>query len=188
MLGTVKLVQVNASAAMVWFLGLAACASTPLDYDTALSLLRDRAADPIRISFSASPSLDDPDTETARAYQRLIDEHVIQCKKTPAVGTLCEPGPAGDALSAGGISELSLVAGRWVPAAIAALQRTGRNSAVADVRMSFEPSVLYRDFEDALVQIQTPASRTALGNRREGKLVHVTFQHYAEGWHIESVE
>jgi hypothetical protein len=44
----------------------------------------------------------------------------------------------------------SLVAGRWVPASIVAIRGTGRNTTVANVRMSFEPSQIFQDFENAL--------------------------------------
>ena len=87
------------------------------------------------------------------------------------------------------IKELSLVAGRWVPASIVAIRRTGPNTAIADVRMSFEPSQVFQEFETAFEQIQSPGLALMLGGiRKQGKLAHVTFQRYADGWHVESVE
>jgi hypothetical protein len=105
---------------------LVGCGGDPLDYETALNLLRERTTDPVRTSFSATPHFENQDPAVSEAYQRLMDEHVIQCKKNAQVGTICEPGPAGDALTQDGVSELSLVAGRWVPASIVAIRRTGR--------------------------------------------------------------
>ncbi len=99
---------------------------------------------------------------------------------------ICEPGPAGDELAQQGVAELSLAAGRWVPASIVAIRRNGRNAAVADARMTFQPGQLFRDFENAFEQIQSPVTRTAA--LKEGKLVHATFQRYDDGWHVESVE
>jgi hypothetical protein len=93
--------------------------------------------------------------------------------KNADVGIICDPGPAGDALTQNGVSELSLVAGRWVPASIVAIRRTRGNSAIADVRMSFELSQIFQDFENAFEEIQ---------------IVRMTFQRYGNGWHVESVD
>ena len=169
---------------------LVGCGGDPLDYETALNLLRDRTSDPVRTSFSASPHFENQDSTVSDAYQRLIDEHVIQCKKNALVGTICEPGPAGDALTQDGVSDLSLVAGRWIPASILAIRRSGRNTAIADVRMSFEPSRIFQDFENEIQQIQGPGRKLTLpgGGTEQGKIVRVTFQRYGDGWHVESVE
>ena len=168
---------------------LTGCGEYPLDYETALNLLRERTSDPVKTSFSASPQFDKQEKAVSEAYQRLMDEHVIVCKKNTDLGAICEPGPAGDALAQDGVSELSLVAGRWVPASIAALNRTGRNTAIADVRMSFEPSQTFQEFGDAFAQIQGLGRSLALASsRQEGKTVKATFQRYADGWHVEGVE
>ena len=160
-----------------------------MDYETAMNLMRERTTDPVRASFSASPRFANQAASVTAAYQRLMDEHVIACRKNVGVGTICEPGPAGDALTQDGVSELSLVAGRWVPASIVAISRTGRNTAIADVRMSFQPSEIFQEFEDAFAQIQSPEFALTLSSiRKQGKMAHVTFQRYAEGWHVESVE
>src|SRR5690348_12657394 len=77
---------------------LAACGGgEPLDYDNAMNLMRDRS-DVVRISFSAAPRFNSSDSQLARAYQKLVDGRLIQCKNTEAMGILCEPGPAGEAL------------------------------------------------------------------------------------------
>jgi len=167
---------------------LSSCGGDPLDYETAMNLLRERATDPVRTSFSASPRFETQDQKVTLAYQRLQDAHVIQCKNSAGLGTLCEPGPAGDAITQTGVSDLSLVAGRWTPSTILAIRRTGRGSAAADVRMLFEPSELFREFEDAFDQIQGPGSMAALGSRKQGKMVRVTYQRYDDGWHVENIE
>lgn len=168
---------------------LIGCGGDPLDYETAMNLLRERTTDPVRISFSASPHFENQDPGVSEAYQRLMGEHVIQCKKNTGTATICEPGAAGDALTQDGVSELSLVAGRWVPASIVAIRRTGRNTAVADVRLSFEPSQIFQEFENSFDQIRSAGKTLALNaGRQQGKTVQVTFQRYADGWHVESVE
>jgi len=166
---------------------LAACGGAMLDYETAINLLRERATDPVRTSISASPRFDGQDPKVTRAYQRLIDAHVIQCKST-SVGSVCEPGPAGETLTQNGVSELSVVAGRWVPASIVAIQRTGSNSASADVRMTFEPNTLFQEFEDAFDSIESPGSMLAATVRKQGKMVHVAFERYDDGWHVDNIE
>jgi len=158
----------------------------PLDYDTAMNLMRDRS-DVVRISFSAAPRFNSSDSQLARAYQKLVDGRIIQCKNTEAMGILCEPGPAGDALKQENATELSLVAGKWVPSAILSLNRTGRNSANGDIRMTFELSSTMRDFGDAMDFIQPPGYLVAQSSWKQGKIVHVTFQHYEDCWHVDSV-
>ena len=167
---------------------LSGCGGDPLDYETAMNLLRERATDPVRISFSASPPHETQDPKVNEAYQRLQDAHVIQCKTSAEVGTICEPGPAGDAITQSGVSDLSLVSGRWAPSAIVAIRRTGRGSADADVRMLFEPSELFQEFEEAFDQIQGPGAMVTLSSRKQGKMVRVRYQRYDDGWHVESIE
>jgi hypothetical protein len=167
---------------------LSGCGGDPLDYETAMNLLRERATDPVRTSFSASPHFETQDAKVTLAYQRLQDAHVIQCKTSAGVGTICEPGPAGDAITQSGVSDLSLVSGRWAPTAIVAIRRTGRGSAEADVRMLFEPSELFGEFEDAFDQIQGPGAMVALSSRKQGRMVRVRYQRYDDGWHVESIE
>jgi hypothetical protein len=168
-------------------LGLTACGGALLDYETAINLLRERAADPVRTSVSASPHFDSQDAKVVRAYQRLMEAHVIECKST-SVGSICEPGPAGETLTQNGVTDLSVVAGRWVPATIVAIQRTGRNSASADVRMTFEPSSLFQEFEEAFDSIESPGSTMSAAARKQGKMVHVTFERYDGGWHVENIQ
>jgi hypothetical protein len=174
-------------AMLVLVLCLTACGGALLDYETAINLLRERAADPVRTNISASPRFENQDPKVARAYQRLMEAHVIQCNST-SVGAVCEPGPAGDTITQNGVTDLSVVAGRWVPASIVAIQRTGRSSASADVRMSFEPSSLFQEFGDAFDSIESPGSMLAAATRKQGKMVHVNFERYDDGWHVENIE
>jgi hypothetical protein len=166
---------------------LIACGGAPLDYDTAINLLRERTAEPVRTSISASPRFDGEDPQVARAYQRLMEAHVIECKST-SVGSVCEPGPAGDTLTQNGVTDLSVVAGRWVPASIVAIQRSGRNTASAEVRMTFEPSPLFQEFGDAFDSIKSPGSMMEAATRKQGKIIHATFERYDDGWHVENIE
>jgi hypothetical protein len=75
-----------------------------------------------------------------------------------------------------------------MPAAIVAIQRTAPNSASADVRMTFEPSTLFQEFEDAFDSIESPGSMLTATTRKQGKMVHVTFERYDDGWHVENIE
>lgn len=165
---------------------LIGCRSDPIDNDTALGLLKDRNTEPVKLTFSASPPADAGSSITD-AYNRLIDAHVITCTSTKVMGKICQPGPAGDALTQVGSAEIALVAGRWVPSAINSISRSTGTTATAEVRMTFEMSPLYRDFENAFDAIQLWAGRPPVDNKKEGKIVHAVFQREEDGWHLESV-
>jgi len=68
---------------------LASCgAGPPLDYDTAMNLMRDRV-DPVKMTFSAAPRFSEGDSRLRAAYQKLLNGRIIQCKNTSALGILC---------------------------------------------------------------------------------------------------
>jgi hypothetical protein len=159
----------------------------PIDNETAMNLIKDRNTDPVKLTFSASPPQNASATVTD-AYTQLIDAHVITCTTTVGMGKICQPGPAGDAVTQVGAAELSIVAGRWVPASITTISRpVGSSGATAEVRLTFELSPLYRDFENAFDAIQLYAGKSPIENKREGKMAHAVFQRYEDGWHLESL-
>jgi hypothetical protein len=163
------------------FLLVACGGGDPLDSDTALALIRDRNTDPVQAKFSAIPQGMDP------AYQHLIAAHVIECH-TSSLGTICEPGVSGGGITQSGSNELMLNAGHWVPAAILGISRTGQNRAAAEVRLTFEASPLYAEFQSDFDQLQTVDAAQALGNKKEGWNAHAIFQRYDDGWHLESIQ
>jgi len=174
-------------AATVATLLLASCRNgDPIDYDTAISLLKDRNTEAVKLTFSASPPPGSLNPRVAQAYDQLIDAHILTCQNTEGLGKLCEPGPAGDAVVQVGTTELALVAGHWTPENVVSIARSGGGSATAEVRMRFEPSPLYRDFEAAFNQIQLASGR-ALETDNPNKTVHVSYQRYEDGWHLEGV-
>ena len=103
------------------------------------------------------------------------------------MGKICQPGPAGDALTQVGSAELAVVAGRWVPASITSISRSVGSSATAEVRLRFELSPLYRDFENAFDAIQLWAGKSPIESKKEGRVAHAVFQRYEDGWHLESL-
>ena len=153
----------------------------PLDSETALALIRDRNTDPVQAKFSAIP------LGMVPAYEHLIAAHVIDCH-TSSLGTICEPGVSGAGITQSGSNELMLSAGHWVPAAILAISRTGPNRAAAEVRLTFEASPLYSEFQSDFDQIQTIDAAQALGNKKEGWNAHAVFNRYDDGWHLESIQ
>jgi hypothetical protein len=182
-------------AAVLRIVSTCACAALvscgggePLDYETAMSVLKEHSVEPIKSTFSSSPRFDANEPRIKRAYQDLMDSHVIECSESAGLGMMCTPGPAGDGLKQDGTTELSLEAGQWVPAAIVSIQRSGRNAATAEVRMSFEPSSLYREFETAISDIQSPAATQAVSDTKQPKMMHAVFQRYQDEWHVESLE
>lgn len=165
---------------------LSGCGSDPLDYDTAMELLKDKNTEPVKLTFSAAIPPGN-DIRLSAAYGQLIDAHVLACTENPAMGEICRPGPSGDAISQAGSAELSFAAGRWVPATILKISRSGGGAAVADVRMTFEPTPMYRDFQAAFDQIQTLTGRGVV-SRGDGKVMRASFQRYDDGWHLDSID
>jgi len=151
-----------------------------------MNLMRDRV-DPVKMTFSAAPRFSEGDSPLRAAYQKLLNGRIIQCKNTSALGILCEPGPAGDVLTQTSATEISVMAGRWMPSAVVSIQRTGRSSALAEIRLLFEPNITFRDYGDAFDVIEPPGYVLAQASRKQGKVVHAVFQRYEEGWRLEGV-
>jgi hypothetical protein len=169
-------------------LWLAGCGGgEPLDSETALGLIRDRNTDPVQTRFSAVPQMDRQDNRMAQAYLHLMEAHVIECH-TSSLGTICEPGVSGQGITLSGANELMLNAGHWVPVTVLSISRTGRNRATAEVRLTFEASQLYAEFESDFDSVQTVEAAQALGNKKQGWNAHAVFQHYDDGWHLESIQ
>ncbi|MDQ2944689.1 MAG: hypothetical protein M3Y27_01870 [Acidobacteriota bacterium] len=168
-------------------LDLVGCASATLDYQTALTLMRDEKADPLKITFSAVPRLGESDPKIKQGYDQLIEGHVIDCLPNPTIGTLCQPGAAGSAITSAGSTDLSLIVGQWIPSVITGIVRSGANTATVEARLAFEPSPLYREYQDAFDTLQNSAeSRAMLAQQKDGKSVQATFVHSEDGWRVEA--
>ena len=175
--------KINTILMTVWLWG---CSSgPPLDYQTAMELLRDHSLEPVKVTFSASRPNGPQDVRITRAFQDLIEAHILVCPSNGSTGAICSPGPAADTVESAGPAELSVVAGRWAPSAITAIQVTGRGTATAEARMQFEPSDVYQGLQAAFDALQTPESVATVGDRKQGKLVHASFRRYDDGWHLE---
>lgn len=175
---------VSLCAAAIWMAG---CASEPLDYDTALGLVKERSSDPVKLTFSASPQYSRSDPKVKRYYDQLIEGHVIMCETNGAVGLLCQPGPAGDLVSQEGSTNLAVVAGRWVPSVITRINRVGRGMVTAELRLAFEPTGLYREYQEGFESIQNSSALSTV-EQKEGKSARATFSHTEDGWHLESMQ
>jgi len=166
---------------------LSGCRQSELiDTDTAASLLKDRNTETVKLTFSASPPRSGEQLMVERAYDRLVDANVLTCAATD-MGKICQPGRAGDAVTQAGAAELSLIAGRWVPATITNIARSGENGATAEVHMVFEPSPTYREFQGTFDDIQMWGGHARTELRKEGKLMHAVYQRLDDGWHLDSV-
>jgi hypothetical protein len=167
--------------------GLVGCSKDPLDYNTAMMLVKEKNIDPIKITFNASPDLGNDNLK--QAYDRLIEAHLIECKQAQPVGTICQPGSAGDDVAQEGDVNLSIVAGHWVPSLISNIRRSAGDSATADVRLQFEPSLLYNEFRTTFDAVKNASdSRLAEITQTQGKTAHVTFQHSEDGWHLDRLD
>lgn len=150
-----------------------------------MALLRDRNTEPVKITFSATPP-HAGDKDSIDAYNELIEAHVLSCTKTE-LGDLCQPGPAGDGLVQSGAAEIALIAGHWAPDNVLNISRAG-SAATAEVRMKFEASPLYRDFQSAFDQIQISSGRAPVEASNQSKVLRASYQRYEDGWHLESVD
>jgi len=184
-------ITVSACALAVIAAVSSGCRSEPIDYETAMNLVKDRNTEPVQLTFSAWPPAhagSRPLCPTvADAYARLMDAHLITCTTTAALGKIYQPGPAGDALTRAGSGELAIIAGRWVPLAITSISRSVGNSVTAEVRLRFEPSPLYHDFESAFDAIQLRAGQSSIESQKQGKVVQAVFQRYQDGWHLQGL-
>ncbi|MDQ6758411.1 MAG: hypothetical protein M3Z32_00930 [Acidobacteriota bacterium] len=141
------------------------------------------------MTISASPRLGETEPAIKQAYEQLIEGHVLECQPNPTVGTLCQPGPAGAAVTAEGSTDLSLVAGRWVPLVINEITRSGSSTSTAGARLSFEPSPLYKEYQGAFDTLQNSAEgRARLAQLKDGKTVQAVFVYSEDGWQLESVQ
>jgi len=165
------------------------CSGDTLDYQTALDLLGDRRTDPVTISFSAAPGLAQGDEKVKQAYDRLVEGHVLTCEPNGPVGVLCRPGPAGGGISQAGSTDLSLIAGRWVPSVITKITRSARSTAAGSARLTFEPSPLDKEYQDVFDLLQSSAeAHLSLAEQKEGKTVQISFIRGEDGWHVDSVQ
>jgi hypothetical protein len=175
--------------ALFAILGLVGCTTEALDYETALTLVKERTMEPLKITISASPRFTESDPKIKEYYDQLIAGHVLTCEANGLVGVLCQPGPAGEGVSPEGSTDLSVIAGHWAPAVITRINRAGRGAVTAELRLSFEPSALYREYQGAFDTIQTSSSsRVSLVEQKEGKTAHVSFVHAEDGWHVENIQ
>ncbi len=92
------------------------------------------------------------------------------------------------ALQQASATELVLTAGHWAPSNISSIQRTSTTTATAEVRMTFEASSLYHDFENAFDALRTPGASHDLDQKADGKTMTATFQRFEDGWHLESLQ
>ena len=159
----------------------------PLSEPAAMALLRDGNTGSILLQFNASPPDRDSSPVMAKAYADLVENHVLDCAD-PSKGNLCVPGPAGGPIKHDSATSLSLPAGHWAPSTIISLQRTSTTTATAQVRMTFEPSNLYREFETAFDALRIAGSSRELDQKSEGKVMTAAFRRYDDGWHLESLE
>jgi hypothetical protein len=54
--------------------------------------------------------------------------------------------------------------------------------------MTFEPSPLYHDYQEAFDALRASGSSRELDQKGEGKIMTATFRRYDDGWHLESLE
>lgn len=145
--------------------------------------------EPVKITISASPRFSDSDPKIKQCYDQLVEGHVLTCQANGTFGMLCQPGPAGEGIYPEGPTDLSVNAGRWAPAVITKINRAGRGSVTAELRLMFEPSPLYREYQEVFDVLQNSSgSRLSLVEQKEGRTAHASFVHAEDGWHVETMQ
>jgi hypothetical protein len=152
-----------------------------------MEMLRDSNTPGVILRFNASPPDRAALPDIAKAYDKLAENHVLDCSP-PTNGNLCIPGPAGGPIQQDSATALRFTAGHWTPSTVIALQRTSLTSATAQIRMTFEPSPLYHEFGEAFDALRASGSSSDLGQIGEGKVMTAAFRRYDDGWHLESLE
>jgi len=189
-----------------------------LNRETAMKLLQARTPETVRANFidRLPDRVNDP---RAAAYHALESAAVIRCLLRPPdffsrvnPGTFrppgypdfsqgykgelrCQPIPNSglgyqrDGISAG-VGVFSLMAGEFVPSDVTGISKTGKNTALVEVRLSFRPSALYSQHRAAFDRITANGGpgggSTPLGSVRD-RMARATFRRYDDGWRLEGV-
>ena len=72
---------------------------------------------------------------------------------------------------------------------ITGVTRSGTHTSTAEARLAFEPSPLYKEYQQAFDTLQnSPDGRGLLAQQKDGKNVQATFVHSEEGWRVETFQ
>jgi hypothetical protein len=156
-----------------------------LDRETATKLVRGHGLT-IQGSFGVLNSGDQD-----RFYQQLMAGEVIVCQKGSGLSDPeCLPGRRGSGVSRGS-GEIVFVAGSLMPVEVTGVTKTSETSAVADVRLSFDPTAMYAQFREALDQLDGhsgSSSKEFLMQKKQRSAAQATFQLYDDGWRFQSIQ
>ena len=160
------------------------CGKKELDRQTAMTLLQGKSVSSVTGSFQAYSSY----LEFSNAkgwYQQLINAGVITC----GTGPVCQPGPAAAGLQLD-FTNFNFQAGNLIPVEITGVSKTGPDSAMAQVRLTFQPSPLYSQYRNAFDHLTAEAQVMGGGPvqpQTQQSSAEALFQRFDDGWRLQSV-
>jgi hypothetical protein len=167
---------------------LTACSKAELDRDTATKLIGSRA---VRRVQGEIPRLGSTPAQ-ANAYEQLHAAGVLDCKMSggwASVGLVpCNVGPRGRNLVLFNMGEQTMhfIAGQLVASEVTGVSQTGETTAVADVRLTFQPNSEYAQHEAQLLLLEDTGAVSAA---KSGRLTaRANFQRFDDGWRLESIQ
>jgi hypothetical protein len=113
------------------------------------------------------------------AYHQLANAGVLHCKFTSLVSQElieCDQG--------------NLTVGYLVVTAVTGVSRTADNTAVADLRLSFQPTPFYSRYQSAFDQLElsTMQPQGNVRSRTQRSSAQATFQLFDNGWRLQGVQ
>jgi len=163
---------------------LLSCGKKDLDRATAMKLLQGRAVETIRCSFSSMVSGVSVAGGNAidQAYKHLMNAGVLHCKVSPYIFSQ-------ETLEC---RENSLVAGNLVATAVTGVTKASDNTAVAEVRLSFQPTPFYARHSSEFDQLELTNTLMQptehVRNRAQRTVAQATFQLFDDGWRLQSIQ
>jgi hypothetical protein len=170
---------------VILLLALVGCKKKDLDRNVAMTLLQGRSVT-VAGSFQAYAAYAQSSSASGW-YQQLIYADVITCSSAP----VCQPRRL-----AGGLqqefSNFNFVAGSLIPAEVTGVTQTGPNSAMAQVRLTFQPSQLYAQYQNAFDHLTAEAQVMGGGGpvrpQTQRTTAEAVFQRYDDGWRIQTFD
>ena len=175
------------------------CGKKELDRDTAMNLLRGRVVGTLAChvayqyesgNFRFMPPSEVPKlNRIADAYRQLIRAGVLTCQPNfPGSDTvMCQPGPklAGNAPAYS--DAITVPAGSLVASAVTGITKTGDNSAMAQVQLSFQPTPLYSQYQAAFETLDGEGIMDRPVRNYLRASAQATFQLFDDGWRLQTV-
>jgi hypothetical protein len=168
------------------------CGKKELDRQTAIRLLQGKTLE--NVVAGVGRDFSQGDNPQGRAFQALINAGILRTVPALFGQVRAEPGPNGRWISLNeAFGELSFVAGDMVVSEVTGITKTSDTSALAQVRLHFNPTPTYGQNRAALDALEpysswSGCSRCPLQNRLGDHMANATFQLFDDGWRLEGIQ